>query len=210
MAQTRIKICGLTRVDDVVMAVDAGADALGFVFAPRSARRLDAAQAGPLVAKVPAFVDRVGLFQDQDAEEVARVLDQVPLNLLQFHGSEPASFCGQFGLPYIKAVSMGQDNAITKAEAEYADAAGLVLDSHAVGQTGGTGLPFDWSRISECRLPLIIAGGLTPENVFNVVQRHQPWAVDVSSGVESRPGVKEKALIVEFITEVNRGNCSGD
>lgn len=210
MTRTRIKICGLTRTEDTLAAVEAGADALGFVFAPLSPRRLRVEQADKLVNRVPAFVDRVGLFQDQEAEEVAMILDQVPLSLLQFHGSESALFCGQFGLPYIKAVSMGEQDALGQAESEFADAAGLVLDSHPIGKAGGTGKPFDWSQIGESRLPLIIAGGLNPTNVFEVVNRYCPWAVDVSSGVEKMAGVKDQSLVEKFIAEVARGNSVRD
>ncbi|HKJ16464.1 MAG TPA: phosphoribosylanthranilate isomerase [Xanthomonadales bacterium] len=206
MKRTRIKICGLTRPQDVCSAVVAGSDALGFVFAPLSARRLEKEAARTLVRDVPAFIDRVGLFQDQEAEEVAGVLDQVPLNLLQFHGSESAEYCRQFGMPYIKAISMTDDDALASAESEFEDAAGLVLDSHQIGKPGGTGVPFDWSGIRESELPLVIAGGLNPSNVSQLVQIYKPWAVDVSSGVESRPGVKDKTLVEKFIAEVERGN----
>lgn len=210
MTRTRIKICGLTRVEDTSVAVTAGADALGFVFAPLSPRRLETKQGQVLADSVPAFVDRVGLFQDQDAEQVAKILDQVQLTLLQFHGCESAAFCRQFGLPYIKAVRMGEEDALIRAQAEFADAAGLVLDSHLPGQAGGTGKPFDWSRIRESKLPLIIAGGLDPSNVFEVVHQYRPWAVDVSSGVEESPGIKAKALVQNFIAEVERGNSLRD
>lgn len=206
MRRTRIKICGLTRPGDVAAAAAAGADAVGFVFAPRSRRRLEAVQAEALASASPAFVSRVGLFQDQDAQEVARILDRVPLNVLQFHGSETASYCSQFGLPYIKAVSMAQDGALDEAEAEFTDAAGLLLDSHEPGRLGGTGATFDWSRIRDCALPIIIAGGLGPHNVFEAVRDYRPWGVDVSSGVESRPGDKDAGLIRTFIEEVERGD----
>lgn len=209
MKRTRVKICGLTRLQDVSASVDAGADALGFVFAPRSTRMLDSSTASALVSRTPAFIDRVGLFQDQGEEEVGQILDQVPLSLLQFHGSEPASFCRKFGLPYIKAVSMGLEGALRKAESEFADAAGLVLDSHEPGKPGGTGLVFDWSLVEACSLPVIMAGGLTVKNVCEAVGKMRPWAVDVSSGVEAAPGVKDPELIKQFISEVERGNRSG-
>lgn len=204
--RTRIKICGLTNVEDTCAVVAAGADAVGFVFAPLSPRRLETSLAQVLAATVPAFVDRVGLFQDQDAEEVATVLDQVPVSLLQFHGSETASYCKQFGLPYIKAVSMNDPNALSQAERAHPEAAGLVLDSHQAGQAGGTGQLFDWSAIQKSEMPLIIAGGLNPDNVFDAVSRFSPWAVDVSSGVEKSVGIKEQALVRKFIAEVERGN----
>jgi phosphoribosylanthranilate isomerase len=199
--RVKIKICGMTRGRDVSAAVQAGADALGFVFAPRSKRVLDSDRAAELVAAVPAFVSRVGLFMDQDFESVAAILDQVPLNLLQFHGAEDAAFCRQFGLPYIKAVSMVAGDAVTRAAEEFGDAAALLLDSHSSGGVGGTGKVFDWSLVPECALPLVLAGGLTPGNVRRAVEQVRPWAVDVSSGVESAPGIKSEALMQEFIKE---------
>ncbi|MCJ7816062.1 MAG: phosphoribosylanthranilate isomerase, partial [Xanthomonadales bacterium] len=151
----KVKICGITRRRDVRAAVLAGADALGFVFAARSKRVLNSERAAELVSGVPAFVSRVGLFMDQDFEEVATILDHVPLTLLQFHGSEDAEFCRQFGLPYIKAVSMDSGAAVERAAKEYPDAAALLLDSHPAGGTGGTGMVLDWSMVPECALPLV-------------------------------------------------------
>jgi len=197
----KVKICGLTRLQDVQAAVAAGADALGFVFTPRSRRALQPDAALALVRPVPAFVARVGLFMDQDEAEVRRVLERVPLNLLQFHGQEEAAFCGSFGLPYIKALAMGSAPSLTRAEQVYADASGLLLDSHVDGQVGGTGQTFDWAQIPELDLPLILAGGLTPANVRQAVRRVRPWAVDVSSGVEDAPGIKNIDSMKTFINE---------
>lgn len=197
----RVKICGLTRERDVRSAVLAGVDALGFVFAPQSKRVLDPVVAAELVVKVPAFISRVGLFMDQDFEFVSGILEQVPLNLIQFHGSEDAEFCRRFGLPYIKAVSMDSDRAAQHAVSAFGDAAALLLDSHPVGGVGGTGVSFDWGLVPTVNLPLVLAGGLTPENVRQAVQQVRPWAVDVSSGVESAPGIKNDALISKFIKE---------
>lgn len=199
-----MKICGLTRPQDVSDAVKAGADALGFVFAERSKRVVGSAEAKKLVQDVPAFVSRVGLFMDQGAAAIADVLKNVPLSLLQFHGSENAGFCRQFGLPYIKALSIADGDALSRAEQDYFDAAGLLLDSHAPGGTGGTGEVFDWAQIPEIRLPLVLAGGLTPENVRLAVQQVKPWAVDVSSGVEDAPGQKSAAKMHAFINEAKR------
>lgn len=200
----RVKICGITRVADVVAAVAAGADAVGFVFTPRSKRFMTAAEAKILAHEVPAFVSRVGLFLDQDAAEVTGVLEQVPLSLLQFHGNEDAAFCRQFGLPYLKAVSMvsGQDAAV--AGETFHDAAGLLFDSHEPGGAGGTGHVFDWSGIPHTGRPLVLAGGLTPANVASAVQQVKPWAVDVSSGVEDAPGRKNAAKMQTFIKEAKR------
>jgi phosphoribosylanthranilate isomerase len=174
--RAKVKICGITRGSDVRAAVLAGADALGFVFAPRSKRVLDAGLAAGLVRKVPAFVSRVGLFMDQEAGEVAGVLDRVPLNLLQFHGSEDADYCRQFGMPYMKAVSMESDRSVPQAV-------------------------FDWALIPESALPIVLAGGLNPGNVREAVKRVRPWAVDVSSGVEDAPGIKNAEMMREFIRE---------
>lgn len=204
MNTVRVKICGITRLQDLEAAVEAGADALGFVFARRSPRALDAAVAELLVGRVPAFVARVGLFMDQDFEEVARLLDRLPLNVLQFHGSEDADYCRQFGLPYVKAVSMGSPDSLPRAEQQYTDASGLLLDSHRVGETGGTGRSFDWSSVPRGRAGLILAGGLTPDNVHEAVRQVRPWAVDVSSGVEDAPGVKNSGKIQQFIREAKR------
>jgi phosphoribosylanthranilate isomerase len=200
----RVKICGIKRATDLKAAVRAGADALGFVFAERSKRCLDSALAADLVSAVPAFVCRVGLFMDQDAAEVGRILGRVPLDLLQFHGSEDAEYCRQFGRPYLKAVSMALPDAVTKAEAEYADAAGLLLDSHRPGGLGGTGQVFDWESVPDTSLPLVLAGGLTPDNVREAVAAVRPWAVDVSSGVEDAPGVKNEELMLRFISEAKQ------
>jgi phosphoribosylanthranilate isomerase len=199
--RAKVKICGITRGSDVRAAVLAGADALGFVFAPRSKRVLDAGLAAGLVRKVPAFVSRVGLFMDQEAGEVAGVLNRVPLNLLQFHGSEDADYCRQFGMPYMKAVSMESDRSVPQALIDYPDAAALLLDSHSPGGTGGTGTVFDWAMIPGSAMPIVLAGGLNPGNVREAVKRVRPWAVDVSSGVEDAPGIKNAEMMREFIRE---------
>jgi len=204
MSLMRVKICGLTQAKDVEAAVQAGADAIGFVFAPGSKRLLEPPVAARLTRLVPAFVARVGLFLDQDAESIARVLDQVPLSLLQFHGTEDSAFCRQFGMPYMKAVSVESGAAMEQIEEEFEDAAGLLLDSHQPGDLGGTGQTFDWNRISESRLPLILAGGLTVANVHQAVRLVKPWAVDVSSGVEDVPGIKNAELMQRFIQEAKR------
>ncbi len=201
MTAARVKICGLTRARDVRAAVAAGVDALGFVFTPRSKRALEPSRAAELVAAVPAFVSRVGLFMDQAAGDVARVLEEVPLNLLQFHGSEDPDYCRLFGRPYIKAVSMESERAVSAAAETWTDASALLLDSHAPGGVGGTGRMFDWKLVPHCPLPLVLAGGLTPANVREAVSLVRPWAVDVSSGVEDSPGIKNEQAIREFIKE---------
>lgn len=201
MSSVRVKICGLSRPQDVAAAVFAGADAVGFVFVPESPRCLAPDAAAGLCRLVPAFVSRVGLFLDQETEYVRHILRQVPLSLLQFHGLEDAAYCRQFGLPYIKAVNPGGENSLAAAAMVYDDAAGILVDSHQPGGLGGTGKLADWSRISVIRLPLILAGGLNPSNVRNAVRTVRPWAVDVSSGVETAPGIKDADAIKLFIDE---------
>jgi phosphoribosylanthranilate isomerase len=149
----------------------------------------------------------VGLFLDQDAEQVGSIIEQVPLSLLQFHGSEDAAYCRRFGLPYIKAVSMNSGHAvepaIKHAGREFPDAAALLMDSHDPGGLGGTGSTFDWKQIDQCGRPLILAGGLTPDNVRVAVRLVKPWAVDVSSGVEEAPGIKNAEAMRLFIEQAN-------
>ena len=203
MSRTRVKICGITRPQDVDAAVSAGADALGFVFTHRSKRHVTIGAARELVARVPAFVSRVGLFMDQEAHDVAAVLSEVPLSLLQFHGRESGAFCSRFGLPYIKALDVAGATAPGLAQ-EYAGAAALLLDSHEAGAPGGTGKSFDWTSIPELPKPLVLAGGLNPENVRRAVASVAPWAVDVSSGVEDSPGMKNEGKMIEFINEAKR------
>jgi len=200
----RVKICGITRMQDLEAAVAAGADAVGFVFAAGSPRAVHPEQAVLLAAAVPAFVARVGLFLDQDYDEVARVLGCVPLSLLQFHGREGPEFCRRFGRPYIKALGMGDGADPAQAAAAYTDAAALLLDSHEQGLPGGTGQAFDWGRVPRLGRPLVLAGGLTPDNVRAAVERVRPWAVDVSSGVEDAPGIKNASKIESFVKEAKR------
>lgn len=206
MTAVKVKICGMTRTSDIAAAVEAGADALGFVFTPRSKRFVEPGGAAALVSAVPAFVSRVGLFMDQSTEDVLQVLGLVRLNLLQFHGSEPAEFCEQFGLPYIKAIGMGAKTEPGSLCAAYPGACGVLLDSHEPGHAGGTGHVFDWSRIPAIEKPLVLAGGLNPANVARAVRAVQPWAVDVSSGVEDAPGIKNHERMREFIKEAKREN----
>lgn len=203
--RTRVKICGITRHEDAAAAVAAGADAVGLVFHPESPRYIHPEAAADIVSRLPAFVCAVGLFLDPDADAVSRVLDRVPLDLLQFHGREPPTLCRAFGRRYIKAVAMaGSVDPLTYA-GEFPDAAGIVLDSHAPGEQGGTGATFDWNTIP-VRLggPIILAGGLGPGNVGEAVSRFRPYGVDVSSGVERAPGIKDAQRMTAFIREVQR------
>ncbi len=202
---TRVKICGLTRAEDVADAVQAGADALGFVFYQPSPRAVTIARASELVRQVPAFVTTVGLFVNPSADEVRATLDQVPLDLLQFHGDETPEFCAQFQRRWIKAVRVQNAEQIERAFQDYAQASGLLVDAYDPQRYGGTGQSFNWSLIPASRpLPLILAGGLSSANVSGAVEQVRPWAVDVSGGVERSKGIKDIDKISDFIKEVRR------
>jgi phosphoribosylanthranilate isomerase len=206
-SRTRVKICGITRVEDLRVAVAAGADALGFVFVPASRRAITIERAGELIAAVPAFVQTVALFADAETDRVETVIDRVGPDLLQFHGNESGRYCRQFGRPYIKAVSAELDEAEReRVLADHATARGFLLDSHTVGGLGGTGHRFDrgrWPREAGTGgRPWILAGGLTPENVAEAVSSLSPYAVDVSSGVEDAPGIKSARKIHAFMRGV--------
>jgi phosphoribosylanthranilate isomerase len=205
MTRTRIKICGITREEDLAAAVAAGADALGFVFYPPSPRHVTPLRAAQLLAQVPAFVTRVGLFVNEPAEAVTAVLAQAPLDLLQFHGDEDAAYCAAFGKPWIKAARMKAGFDLLEYASAFAGApgvCGLLLDAH-VEAYGGGGKTFDWSLIPRSLpLPVILSGGLHPGNVVEAVRAVRPWAVDVSSGVEAERGIKDVRKINEFIAGV--------
>ncbi len=206
MRRTRIKFCGMTDGGDVALACELGVDALGFIFATASRRVIAAETARDLVARVPAFVTRVGLFLDAKPEVVRAVLERVDLDCLQFHGSEDAAYCEQFRLPYLKAIAMsGAQDPMASVRA-HPNARGFVLDAHVPGGSGGGGVPFDWSRIPAATPASILAGGLSPANVFDAISTVRPWAVDVVSGIESSPGRKSPSLMRHFIHEVRRAD----
>ncbi len=197
--RTRVKICGITRTEDALAAVSAGADALGFVFYGPSPRCVEIGQAAAIVAALPPFVSAVGLFVDAPADAVQGVLERVPLSLLQFHGSEPPAFCAGFGRPYIKALRMAPEVDIGPQARLYGTAAGLLLDAYDPVRPGGTGSRFDWMRIpADLGRPVVLAGGLTPDNVALAVAQVRPYAVDVSGGVESAPGIKDRERMTLF------------
>ena len=207
MTMTRVKICGITRTEDALHAAAEGVDAIGLVFYQKSPRFVTASQAADISNKLPAFVTSVALFKDADAEEVSRILTEVPIDLLQFHGSESAEFCRQFGKPYIKALGMAGESVVPKRVEEYHDARGLLLDGHAPGADGGTGQSFEWNMIpDDLEYPLILAGGLDVNNVAEAIQSVQPYAVDISSGVESEKGIKDAALVTAFMNNVRQAN----
>lgn len=197
MTRVRVKICGLTRLRDVQAALDAGADAVGVVFA-RSPRRVDAETAARLLAGVPREVLKVGLFMRQAKEEIEETLRQVSLDLLQFHGPANREFCAGFGLPYLKAIAVESDRAAEDAK-RYPDASGILFDAPAPGGAGGTGRTFDWKLLAAISQPLWLAGGLNPDNVARAIETVRPDWVDVSSGVEKSPGIKCAARIRAFV-----------
>lgn len=202
---TRIKICGLTRAEDVDAAVAAGADAIGLVFYEPSPRSVTVEQAAALVGRIPAFVSVVGLFVNPDRTFVESILQRIPLDLLQFHGDETPDFCDSFGRRWIKAIRVRETGQIEQAFNDYRQGAGLLVDAWDPERYGGTGHSFNWQLIPEERsMPLILAGGLTSDNVSGAVQQVRPWAVDVSGGVESSKGIKDIQKISDFIKEVHR------
>ncbi len=202
---TRIKICGITRVEDALAAAHSGADALGLVFYDKSPRYVTPKQAAQLAAAIPPFVTLVGLFVNPGAEAVQEILQQVPLDVLQFHGEEEPTFCAQFNRPYLKAVRVKHGVDLVQCAARYKDAQGLLLDAFIEGTHGGTGLSFDWTLIPHnLPLPVILSGGLQVNNVADAIKQVRPWAVDVSSGVEAAKGIKDAAKIAAFINEVKK------
>ncbi|MBP6800298.1 MAG: phosphoribosylanthranilate isomerase [Zoogloea sp.] len=204
--RTRIKICGLTREEDVRAAVAAGADAIGFVFYPPSPRYVSFERAAELARLVPPFVSIVGLFVNPAPDFVREALAKVPLQVLQFHGDEQETNCVGFGLPYIKAARMRPGLDLLKYAACFPGAQGLLVDAFVEGYGGG-GETFDWSLIpSKLPLPLILSGGLNAGNVAEAVRCVQPWAVDVSSGVEAAKGIKDAVRIIEFVAGVQHAH----
>ena len=200
---TRVKICGITRVQDALAAARLGADAIGLMFHPASPRFVTPEQAPEILRGLPPFVTVVGVFVDPAPEEVRAALTAVRLQLLQFHGDEAPEFCGQFGVDYIKAARVRPGLDLVQYAARHAPARALLLDAYVPGAHGGTGRSFDWSLIpGELALPVILSGGLDAANVTEAVRRVRPWAVDVSSGVESGKGIKDPARISAFIRGV--------
>lgn len=202
--RTRIKICGFTCVDAAVYAAEQGADAIGLVFYPPSPRHVEMAQAQLIARALPAFVSSVALFVDADVATVKEVIAQVKPGLLQFHGDESPAYCRQFNLPYIKAVRVKQGLDLVQYALQFHDAQGILLDAYVAGEAGGTGHRFDWNLIPvDLPLPLILSGGLDANNVGAAIRHTQPWAVDVSSGVEASKGIKDATKVAQFIHEVN-------
>jgi len=203
--RVRVKICGITRIEDGLAAADAGADAIGLVFAD-SPRQVTTAQARAIVSALPPFIKVVGLFVDPSADAVRAVLGEVPLDLIQFHGLETPELCRALGRPYLKAIHIKEGVDAGVAARRYPDAAGILFDTFHPQVAGGSGNAFDWSQVPrDLGRPVILAGGLTPDNVAAAVKQVRPYAVDVSSGVEISKGIKDAARIAAFIR-----NAKGD
>ncbi len=202
---TRIKICGITRLEDALDAVHSGAHALGLVFYDKSPRHISLQQAAQLADAIPPFVTLVGLFVNATAAAVREAMQAVPLDVLQFHGEEEPEYCTQFGLPFLKAIRVKKGVDLVQYAARYAGAQGLLLDAYVEGTPGGTGESFDWSLIpADLSLPVVLSGGLNASNVTQAILQVRPYAVDISSGVEERKGIKSAAKIAAFINEVNK------
>ena len=209
MSRTRIKFCGLTRVEDVRAAVDLGVDAIGFVLTRKSRRFVDTAHARALREALPPFMSAVALFMDDDAAWVEEAMVTLRPDLLQFHGAEPSSFAERFDRPYLKAVPMASLVDVAAFAAGHPRASGFLLDSHAPGAVGGSGEAFDWTRVPHgFARPLVLAGGLDAGNVAQAIATARPYAVDVSSGIESAPGVKDASKMRAFVEAVHAADAS--
>lgn len=203
--RTRVKICGFTRIEDAVYAANLGVDAIGLVFHPSSARFVDIEIAAAIARAVPAFVNIVALFVDADSIFINSVINSVPISCLQFHGDELAEACRIYDRPYIKAIRMQTSTDLNDIEKLYPDACGLLLDTYHPNLHGGTGTAFDWSLIpAKRKLPLILAGGLTSENAQEAIRIVKPYALDVSSHVESSKGIKDSKKMTAFIRKTNQ------
>lgn len=203
--RTRVKICGITRPEDALAAVKHGADAIGLVFYAPSPRNVSIEQAEQIVAALPPYVSAVGLFVNAAPMEIESVLKRVRLDCLQFHGDETPTECAQINMPYYKAVRVKTDTNLLQYEADYHQAKALLLDTYSEQAFGGTGQVFDWHLIPKnLSLPVVLAGGLTAENVANAIMQVKPYAVDVSGGVEMSKGIKDEAKIASFMREVDQ------
>ena len=200
MNSIRVKICGITSIEDALVAVNAGADAIGLVFYAPSPRAVSIEQAEQIAKAVGPFVTVVGLFVDADKEFINSVLERVALHVIQFHGKETEAFCTSFQRPYMKAIRMRPELDVAQAIAEYPSAVAILLDAYRAGVPGGTGETFDWQRIpQESGQPIVLAGGLSPENVALAVISTRIYGVDVSGGVETSPGKKNADYVKTFI-----------
>ena len=205
--RTRVKICGFTTIDEAVYAASLGVDAIGLVFYPQSPRNVSLKQATKIVAALPAFTTVVALFVNETETIINQVINNIAIDCLQFHGHEHPQACRLYNKPYIKAFSMHDTTNVDQLAIDYYDASALLLDTYHPQAKGGTGERFDWNLVpQQCNLPIILAGGLTPENAKQAILKVNPYALDISSGVEIKKGVKERAKMSAFIKEVNQSN----
>jgi phosphoribosylanthranilate isomerase len=203
MMRTRVKICGITRLEDALAAIEAGADALGFVFYAPSPRAVSIAQVQPILKQLPPYVSKVALFVNADAKQVLDTIQQMPIDCLQFHGDESATFCEQFNLPYYKAIRVQPGTNLIQCEVEFASAQALLLDTYSDKLVGGTGQTFNWDLIpANMHKPIILAGGLDETNVAQAIAQVKPYAVDVSGGVELSKGIKSKDKMRALMQQV--------
>jgi len=196
---TRVKFCGLTHEEDIAQAVKLGVDALGFVFYAPSSRSVAPDHAAMLTSSVPAFVTRVGLFVNEQPAVIQNIFERTRLNLIQYHGDETPEFCDAVGLPFIKAFRVRPGIDIQSEMERYPNASGFLLDAYVKGQPGGTGERFDWGMIPQSNAPIILAGGLSPDNAKDAIEQVAPWALDVSGGIETKPGRKDPDKMARFM-----------
>jgi phosphoribosylanthranilate isomerase len=208
MSRTRVKICGITRIEDALLACGLGADAIGLVMSPQSPRCVSIERARAIRAALPPFVSAVVLSHDLPAGHLSHIIEEIRPDMVQFHGSEDAGFCESFGMRYIKAIGMAGEMDARSFAATHPRACGFVLDGHAPGAQGGQGKTFDWSRVPrDLDRPVILAGGLNAGNVARAIREVRPWAVDIASGVESAPGVKDENKLRAFFAAVRAADA---
>ncbi|MEM1244081.1 MAG: phosphoribosylanthranilate isomerase [Pseudomonadota bacterium] len=203
MMRTRVKFCGMTRQQDALQAVSLGVDAIGLIFYQKSPRYVSIAQAQNIVSKLPAFVNKVGVFVDEDPQTIAKIYTAVGLDIIQFHGKETAEFCENLARPFYKAINVTQALNWDEIAVQFKNANALLVDNQTQTQPGGTGKTFDWQLVPpQSAIPIILAGGLTAANVAMAIQRVKPYAVDLTSGLESSPGIKDYAKMLAFMQAV--------
>jgi phosphoribosylanthranilate isomerase len=209
--RTRIKFCGMTSVTDAVQAVSLGVDAIGLIFHPASSRNVTPDQAKKIAESLPPFINRVGVFVNRDKEVVDSILARVPLDTLQFHGQEPADFCRSFHKPYLKVIHIGEDPLILNYDDFYPDAHAFLFDTQLQHLAGGGGQVFNWDLLPKVKKPFILAGGLSSDNVAEAIAKTNPYAVDVTSGIEKDPGIKDPIRMQKFVDAIYSYNhCTGD
>lgn len=205
--RTRVKICGFTRVEDAVDAVDAGADAIGLVFYRKSPRYVEIEKAAAIVKALPAFVSVIALVANEDDRRIREIIKRIDPDCLQFHGNEASDVCRRYGKRYLKAIAMRPGLDVLKLADDYRDASALLLDAFDPDMKGGTGQVFNWTQVpAVCPLPIVLAGGLNEGNIEAAIGRVRPFAVDVSSGVEKAKGIKDKIKMMTFINRVSEAD----